>query len=293
MSTNDRLIEASADGQTEEVRSLLNSGAEPDATYSGCAESVAILFANGAEYYNTCNADRPLPGAALRAAAKNGHRSTVELLLEHVSWGKETLIMSLINSAESGHVDTVSLILGCGVDLSDGYYSSLNWAARNGQTDAVEILLNCGADIHADSESALQLAAGNGHLETVKFLVVKGADVNAIMYCGTTETPLLNAVFGGNEEIVKLLIDEGANINQTFPWGEESVLDLAAQLGHTAIVKLLVERGADLSESGIGVLYFAAAQKDMELVNLLIARGVPAPDDLYEPTKPMIDCDLF
>ncbi|MEI7912451.1 MAG: ankyrin repeat domain-containing protein [Verrucomicrobiota bacterium] len=292
MNTNDRLIEASADGQTEEVRSLLNSGAEPDATYSGCAESMAILFANGAEYFKTCNTDRPLPGAALRAAAKNGHRSTVELLLEHVSWGKETLIMSLINSAESGHVDTVSLILGCGVDLSDGYYSSLNWAARNGQTDAVEILLKRGADIHADSDSALQLAAGNGHLETVKFLVEKGADVNAIMYCGTTETPLLNAVFGRNKEIVELLIDEGANINQTFP-RQESILDLAAQLGHTAIVKLLVERGADLSESGIGVLYYAAAQKDMELVNLLIARGVPAPEDLYEPTEPMTDCGLF
>jgi len=99
------------------------------------------------------------------------------------------------------------------------------------------------------------------------------------------------AVAGGHLEVVRLLVDEGASVDKCESQGHQdiSVLDLVAHAWsdpwstepknseHLRIARFLVDRGAVVSTSaggGQGVLLVASSGGDLELVRLLVDRGV-------------------
>merc|ERR1711944_284702 len=115
-------------------------------------------------------------------------------------------------------------------------------------------------------------SAGNA-LKVVQFLVSKGANVNVKNYYNTNT--LHYAVLANNGQVVKFLIEKGAQ-------GNDSVLIIAAQNNYMKIVKFLLEKGANVQATchsrswclGKNILMYAATHGNLDLVKILIAKGL-------------------
>ena len=68
----------------------------------------------------------------------------------------------LYNAARNGHLSVVEALLDAGAD----HLGALRTAAREGHTAIVALLLDRGADVHQENDAALWSAAREGHLET-------------------------------------------------------------------------------------------------------------------------------
>jgi thioredoxin-like negative regulator of GroEL len=184
---NSDLIEAAKNGDTAQVKALLDKGADVNA--------------------------RDKDGlTALMWAAAGGRTDIVKALLDKgadvnakTSYGYTALMWA----AAGGHTDIVKALLDKGADVnakdSDGY-TALMWAAARGHTDIVKALLDKGADVNAkdeDGTTALMSAARNGHTDTVKALLDKGAYANMKDTLGMTALKYAEA--NGHAEVVQLL----------------------------------------------------------------------------------------
>ena len=156
---------AALQGRTEEVRQLLEGGADIEEP-GGSTES------------------SPLGEAALR-----GHISTVQLLLSRdadvsaKAKGGET---PLLFAALHGHAEVALLLLGQGADIfakNQVGNSSLHLALLfDGTAEVVLLLLDHGAEISAkrnDGQTPLHLAAYGGREELARLLVEEGAELSA------------------------------------------------------------------------------------------------------------------
>ncbi len=165
----DTLQKAALNGRLDEVKHLLEAGADSKA---------------GNSY-------------ALRCAAKNGHLEVVELLLP-VSDPKANDSWALRMAAQSGHLEIVKLLLPVS-DPKTYDSSALQRASENDHLEIVKLLLPV-SDPQAVSSLALRLAAQNGHLEIVK-LLLPVSDPKADNSCA-----LQWAATNGHQEIIKLLM---------------------------------------------------------------------------------------
>ena len=80
------------------------------------------------------------------------------------------------------------------------------------------------------------------------------------------KTPITNAVENGDSDIVKYLISIGAKLDDT-------LLEIAAQKGHTEVAKSLVKNGAIVDakdKNGNTPLYIASEKGHLEIVKFLI-----------------------
>ncbi|CAG2164502.1 unnamed protein product [Oppiella nova] len=148
-----KLLEASRNGETDEVRALMQSGAPFTTDWLGTSP--------------------------LHFAAQFGHSETAEVLLRAgISRDARTKVdrTPLHISAQEGHLSIVSLLImhGSDVDAKDMLrMTPLHWAVERGHTDVVECLLSNGADINIQSKfekTPIDIAYDNGRLEMVPTL---------------------------------------------------------------------------------------------------------------------------
>ncbi|KAL7936392.1 ankyrin repeat-containing domain protein [Trichoderma chlorosporum] len=226
---------------------------------------------------------------ALHLAAREGHKTTVQLLLASGAdiqakdkWGG-TVLMS---AAEQGSEAIVQLLLENGADISAGDtdgHAALHQAAGGGHSATVQLLLANGADVNSRTKSgdtALHSAAGARHEAasacTVQLLLANGADVNACTRDAEGRTALMNAAQWGHTAAVQLLLANGADVDIRDSRGE-TALNGPARNGHEATVRLLLANGADVDVGkcalGKTALMNAARWGHRAIVDLLLANG--------------------
>ena len=116
------------------------------AAEEGLEENIKLLLAAGLDVNTTARGDSPL----LRAV-KNGHTSTVKVLLENRAKTEvrcRNRRTPLTWASLRGHNKVVELLLESGADVNsedDDGKTSLLWAIENGNISVVESLLKAGA----------------------------------------------------------------------------------------------------------------------------------------------------
>ncbi|KAF7365665.1 HET-domain-containing protein [Mycena venus] len=283
--TGTALQAASATGQLEIVRLLLQNGADINmdgedgaalqvASKEGHVAIVRLLLENRADI----NA-KGENGTALQLASQGGHISIVQLLLKKgADINADGHLTALQAASEAGHLEIVCLLLEKGAHAnapSRRYGTALQLASGKSHIDIVRLLLEKGADVNAEggNSTALQLASYHGHIETVRLLLERGADVNARE--GRFGTALQCASRTGHIEIVHLLLEKGAKVNAQSQW-DGTALQLASENGHIEIVHLLLEKGTDVNAQGrsYGTAWQRASEKGHTgIVNLLLQHG--------------------
>ena len=164
MSINDRLIEASKNGDVRSVERMLASGTEGVAkratgynrvmfwaALGGYIEIVQMMLDRGADNYN----------GTMSNAAKGGHIEIVKLMLDSGATGYDG---AMYNAAQNGHIKIVQMMLDRGADEYDWVMSA---AAYGGHIKIVQMMLDLGAN---DYDGAIPEAADCGHMDIVKYL---------------------------------------------------------------------------------------------------------------------------
>lgn len=170
------LIDAARKGNTEEVKKLINKGANVNAK-DDILGLTALMWAAGLGYADTVQAllDK---GANVNAKGENGQTA-------------------LMFAARFGQTTTVSALLAKGADVnakSTEGETALIWAMTLGHSATVKTLLSNGADANVknkNGETALKLAAKYGHTEIVQMLNMnESALVKFAKFMNTNHTPI-------------------------------------------------------------------------------------------------------
>lgn len=153
----DDALSAAALGQDGDLSTLLRKGLDPE-TVDASGNTLLIL------------------------AARDGHLSTVELLLKHRAKvtarnaaGDSALMMAVLK----GERAVVARLLDAGAPINQAGWTPLMYAAFEGHADIVSLLLARGAEVDArapNQATPLMLAARNGHLDAARVLLKAGAD---------------------------------------------------------------------------------------------------------------------
>jgi ankyrin repeat protein len=161
---------------------------------------------------------------------------------------------SLLEAAVAGNTGAALAALQAGGDVNargpDGA-TPLIWAAYNGDAELAKRLLEKGADANAKNEFGtfpLAEAAIGGYADVIGVLLKGGADANLPNNEG--ETALMAVARTGNVEAATLLLDAGADVNAIELWGQQSALMWAAAQKQPQMIKLLIARGADVNARG-------------------------------------------
>ena len=150
-----QLLEACKSGNTDEVKSLMQSGAPFSTDWLGASP--------------------------LHFAAQNGHSETIEVLLRAgVSRDTRTKVdrTPLHVAAQEGHLDIVNLLVmhGADIDAKDLLrMTPLHWAVERGFADIAEALLSNGADADCENKfdkTAVDIAYDTNHMEIIPLLQV-------------------------------------------------------------------------------------------------------------------------
>lgn len=210
----------------EEVRTLLNKGADPN-SLNGL--EIRPLFLAAASYQMDVMQELLKAGAVPDASSTYG--------------------TPLLFAASSGNLAGASMLMERGANpntiRSDGI-SVLMMAAYAGNPALVEELIKRKANVATKDdggETALTFAARAGHLEVGKMLLAAGAAVDDADVDG--RTPLMVASMAGQTDFAKLLLSKGAKPNAKDAAGRTPLV-LAAHYGnYPDLVSALVAAGAN------------------------------------------------
>jgi hypothetical protein len=257
-------------GTPEEVRAVLNRGANPNARARGnnCAENAGctgLLI----EIKNACRIEVVWlllsRGADVNAAG--GFYGNALQMATACPW-EERHKSALLQTLLAYRAD---------VNARGGYYgNALQSAAYRGDLATVELLLQHGADVNARGgfyESALRAASVKGNVDTMRFLLEHGADINA--QGGEFGNTLQAAAYWSNLETVELLVEHGADVNAKGGF-YGSALQAASVKGHVEVVHFLLDHGADVNRRGGcygSALQAASACCQSNVVRLLLTHG--------------------
>jgi len=257
------LCEAAAEGDLEELKTLVQSNAS----------------VNAADYDKR---------SAMHLASAEGHLAVVEFLIEQGAdiackdrWGGYPLKEAVYN----GHVKVRDLLIKCGAKVDprdeEALGQELCKACAKGDLDTVTRLVESQASVNSlmyDRRSALHLASAEGHLEIVKFLVERKADVRAKDRWGADA--LKDALRGNHTKVSTLLKEKGAlgltdeHSDHSMTMGEK--MCNAASKGDLEEIKRLVAKGASVNACDYdrrSALHLAAAEGHDEVVAFLVIYG--------------------
>jgi len=282
------LHQAAADGDIEQVKSLISKGADVNekdpggktalhcASEKGHTEVAKLLISQGA-YVNAIGWKM----TPLHFAAMSGDKKTVELLLSKGAdinakdrYGRTPLFEAMKSSA-AGCKEVVKFLVSKGSKVPE-----FHLAAYLGDTEKLKKCLQDGMDINSQEDfccTALHLAANSGKKDIVEFLISKGAKVDARDALGLGVTPLYYAAMHNYEDIADLLLAKGADVNaKNKDRGECTLLYYAVWDHSKDTIKLLISKGADVNvkdDAGYTPLVYAIWEDDKDMVELLISKG--------------------
>ncbi len=245
-----QLMNAAAAGNVEQVKKLLDDGANPNARRQGVS--------------------------AFAAAAQNGHVHVVELMLDY---GSDVNLKDADNStplswaAFAGKIEVVESLIchGAVIDAkaSDGLMPVAR-AIMSNQVEIVEMLLQHGANPNAMAafgETSISLLSSALCLKNTiisDILIGFGADVN-----NKNCLPLVAAISTRDISAIKFLIARGADVNKIGNNGDAPLVFAALQ-GEMTVTKLLLENGAKSdTKSGATAIGIAEAHGHNEVANLI------------------------
>ena len=286
------LSEAAKTGDKETLRSLLQKGANVNATegdgttalhwasYRDDLESVELLLKAGAKV----NAANDLGATPLWTASQNGSEPVVRRLLAAGANPNAKLLLGetvLMVAARSGYAAIVEQLLAKGADVNAKAardQTALMWAVSQKHPEVVKVLLAHKADVHARSTAWTDVMAVSPH----GYL-----DYNRAIPHGN-DTALLFAARVGDLASAKMLVAAGANVNDADSWGVSAMV-LAAHSGFTELVEFLLDKGADANsaKAGFTALHIAIMRRDEKMVSALLAHGadVKVPLQTWTPTR--------
>ena len=185
-------------------------------------------------------------------AARLGFCDLAEHLIaehpEHVSASGGLHETPMHAAASEGHKAILSLLVDHGADVKcrDSYESTaLHLISQNGVIEAGQFLLDCGADVNARNRfgyTPLDLAENRDFIEYVRMLIERGAAINARGPLG--KTPLHWVAAGRKLELARLLLEHGADVHVRDDSGR-TASQVASSNGYEEIVELLSAYGAE------------------------------------------------
>ncbi len=207
-----------------------------------------------------------------------------------------TPLMSAVKDIKN--IELVKLLINAGADINaidETGMTALGYSVYhhedNNSIEITKLLLSSGAKVNRDNKqatTALMHAVKSGNYNSAKLLIDVGAKFNAK---NTVNKTAINYAY--KPEIVQLLIDKGAyysiidavkigdieKVNEFINFSgidenDKNLLITAIQYNRNDIAKSLIEQGLLLN-----LIPFAAKQKNAEIVNLLIQKGM----DVNEP----------
>jgi cytohesin len=215
--------------------------------------------------------------APLYAAAGKGQLRVAGFLLDHgANIEGVNHHVPLLAAARNGNRAMVELLLGRGADVNakenDGN-NALHYAAGRGFQAVAEVLLANHADVNipnAGGSTPLFSAASSGQLKIIQMLLAAGANTN--LKDGKGRSPL-NYAIGNAPEIFQALLDAGTNPNTEDSEGR-TPLSYAGERDSSKVVRLLLAAKADPNAGKLDVPLLCAIHKqDVGSAELLLANG--------------------
>ena len=228
------LAQAARRGHTAVVELLISAGAKIDesdsrglyplhgAAYHGSDVVVRVLIDAGADVFRTTY----LHGSALHMAIRNGHLSTVSLLLKKMRQPPDMTDIwrgALDLAAEYGRTEVFQQLIKARFKFTE---KTLQFAASSGRARIVKILLSQVSFPENVRRAALLQSVKLGYPSVVRLLIETGLDISG------DDTELAESVgYSGNIKTLRLLYNARINLSKF------SILCCAASRGHTAMVE--------------------------------------------------------
>jgi len=235
--------------------------------YEGCVDEVKALINAGADP-NACEEDG---FSALFFALREGHADVVKFLLKkgadpsaHGREYSELVQEIFFEAVYEGCLNTISLALDAGADISkmdsdteSTYMTALQWAVEQGHTDTVRLLLKKGAfdpDYQYFSpwdETYLRSfyrAIEEGDVDLVRLFVKAGADPYH-RYAYELEYEIISplelvCMYNDRPDMVKAMLPAKAGAKEKAQVCN-SALVLAVEEGHIECIRALLRDGCD------------------------------------------------
>jgi len=238
------LAHASANGNIEIARDLLEYGANIESQYISCTTWEGLRFRYTTPFIQ---------------AAGSGHMSMMEYLLsaganiDNYDYAGNTPLSA---AAAGDHIEVATLLIQKGATLISEtrqepipLVSPVVEAIRYGSVEMLQLLLDAGVNFKTSIQSKMPLiiAVADGKVETVELLLKYGADVNGDENVrklqGWPSIPLCRAIRLDDIPMVELLLQFGADPFCVAGWGrsETTPLKTAQEYAQTTAAKLVLE----------------------------------------------------
>ncbi len=217
------LIEAAIHGRFEEVKRLLDEGADVNAK-----DIIGVTLLMHASAGGKITVVRLLLDRGADVMAKDNYGNTAMIL------ASKTSHFDVVKLLEQTYEDKIKQTSQDTSAISSAPNKTQDQS--NTKTKENQVALDSGKDIVKASKFSLIESAEKGHLEEVKHLLDEGADVNTRDDDG--QTALMKASKEGHVEIVKLFVNKGANVNSEDNYRRTAQM-LASFEGHHEVENLL------------------------------------------------------